>query len=258
MKTKILRLAIAAVPFFFAMQAFSQGVGIGTTDPNPSAGLHVSFTDKGVLIPQVDLGSKLTTLGLNAHGLMVFNTNGSILLGSGLYVNNSMTATPDWNKVSTNILGSGIATRVAFWGSPTTLSHSSALYWDNMNSRLGIGTIDPAQQLTLTGNFEMPSTSSASVGVIYKTGGYRYIHDYGTYNNFFGSGAGNFTMTGASNTGIGDEVLRLLTSGTGNTAVGDFAMPYTQSGGQNVGIGASALERNTTAIITLPSGNLHY
>jgi hypothetical protein len=51
------------------------------------------------------------------------------------------------------ITGTGVATRVAFWSSATELSSNSNLYWDNTNSRLGIGTATPAQSLEiLNGN----------------------------------------------------------------------------------------------------------
>ena len=45
------------------------------------------------------------------------------------------------------VTGSGTATRVAFWSSSSALSSSGDLYWDNTNSRLGIGTDTPDEKL---------------------------------------------------------------------------------------------------------------
>lgn len=256
MKKMVLLFVPAILILFTSRNLFSQGVGIGPTSftPNASAGLHVNFNDRGLLIPQVDLITELTTLEAGAHGLLVYNTNDLAYQASGLYVNRSWTTTPDWRKVSTDLSGSGIATRVAFWSSPTTLANNSDLYWDNVNNRLGIGTTTPAQRLTINGNLEISSTSGASSGTIYKTGGYRYIHDYGNYNNFFGFNAGNFTLTGESNIGIGDDVLSVLSTGTKNTAIGDYSMPLTTTGIENVALGASALEQNTEGSFNIAIG----
>lgn len=253
MKTNILPWLVRIFVLISWTNVFSQGVGIGTTSPNASAGLHVSFTDKGLLIPQVDLSTSLGTTEAGSQGLMVYNTSYTILLGEGLYVNRSYGTTPDWAKVTTNILGSGIPTRVAFWGNANTLSHSQNLYWDNMNSRLGIGTTEPAQQMTVTGNYQLPATTGAAAGGIWKPG-YSYIHDYGNYNEFFGYAAGNFTLTGMSNIGIGDDVLSLLTSGSDNTSVGDYSMHDNTSGHSNVAIGTLSLENNTTGIHNISIG----
>jgi hypothetical protein len=50
------------------------------------------------------------------------------------------------------LTGSGTATRVAFWSGTSSLSSSSNLYWDNTNSRLGIGTSSPSSVLDVINN----------------------------------------------------------------------------------------------------------
>lgn len=45
------------------------------------------------------------------------------------------------------VTGSGVATRVAFWGTSTSLSSNSLLYWDDNNERLGVGTSTPEVRL---------------------------------------------------------------------------------------------------------------
>ncbi len=51
-----------------------------------------------------------------------------------------------------NVSGTGTATQVAFWSAADTISSSSNLYWDNTNSRLGIGTTTPNQNLSIAGS----------------------------------------------------------------------------------------------------------
>lgn len=59
---------------------------------------------------------------------------------SGASANGYLSST-DWNTFNNKVGGSGTATRVAFWNSGSTLSSNSNLYWDNTNSRLGVGLI---------------------------------------------------------------------------------------------------------------------
>jgi len=99
--------------------------------------------------------------------------------------------------------GTGTATRVAFWDGTTSLNSNANLYWDNTNSRLGIGTTTPNQQLELTGNLRFPVTT-ATTGIIY-AGALPFIHNFGSYNIFIGKNCGNLTLSGASsNSAVGD------------------------------------------------------
>lgn len=50
------------------------------------------------------------------------------------------------------VVGSAAATQVAFWNSSNTLSGNNALYWDNTNTRLGIGTNSPMAALHIHSN----------------------------------------------------------------------------------------------------------
>jgi len=65
---------------FIGIISFAQ-VGIGTTTPHPSALLDVSSTNKGILLPRVNLLGKndITTIPNPANGLLLFNqsANGS-------------------------------------------------------------------------------------------------------------------------------------------------------------------------------------
>lgn len=75
--------------------------GIGTNTPDASAILDLTSSNKGVLVPRVNLTSSTMQLGssTNATGLLVFNT-GSIL-SQGYYF---------WNGTEWRIINSGTAT----------------------------------------------------------------------------------------------------------------------------------------------------
>jgi hypothetical protein len=64
-------------------------------------------------------------------------------------------------------------------------------------------------------------------------------------NTFLGPGAGNFTMTGNSNTGIGALVLLSNTTGSNNTAVGGAALEVNADGSLNTATGVAALRFNS-------------
>lgn len=108
---------------------------------------------------------------------------------------------------------------------------------------VGIGTSSPTEQLEITGNFRLPP-STATTGII-KSGGDRFIHNFGDRNFFAGVNAGNLTMPGCCNVGVGFYALSSNTLGYNNTAVGVFALGSNTLGIHNTAVGVQALERNT-------------
>ena len=91
-----------------------------------------------------------------------------------------------------------------------------------IETRLGIGTNDPQEQLQITGNLRLPPTT-ATTGII-MSGANPFIHNFGANNFFAGVDAGNLKMTGVGgNTGVGREALKLSATGIFNTAVGFHA-----------------------------------
>jgi len=79
----------------------AQNVGIGTNSPDASAKLDVVSTDKGLLIPRVDLNSSSdgTTIPSPATGLIVWNTGSGSLTSAGLYYNSGTSGTPNWVRI---------------------------------------------------------------------------------------------------------------------------------------------------------------
>ena len=84
------------------------------------------------------------------------------------------------------------------------------------------------------------TAGTATAGVI-RQAGTRLLHSYGTQNLFLGDGAGNFTLTGSANTGIGRVALSQIESGGQNIAIGDGTMYQLKTGDYNLAIGRSSL-----------------
>lgn len=65
---------------------------------NPSAILDIQSANKGVLIPKIGLSGidDKTTVEAPAKGLMVYNTNKSMVKGEGLYINYGNEKIPEW------------------------------------------------------------------------------------------------------------------------------------------------------------------
>src|SRR5258708_36042572 len=59
-----------------------------------------------------------------------------------------------------------------------------------------------AQDVDVPGNLTMHDSTDSTVGNILKEGA-PFLHNFGTFNTFLGSSAGNFAMSGISNTATG-------------------------------------------------------
>ena len=84
-------------------------VGIGTTNPNPSAAVDIAATDKGLLIPQMTAAQR-TAITNPATGLLVIQTDGA----SGFYYNAGTPAAPNWLNLSAYTLQQNINTNGKF------------------------------------------------------------------------------------------------------------------------------------------------
>jgi hypothetical protein len=99
---------------------------------------------------------------------------------------------------------------------------------------------------TVDDNLNLPATTTTS-GIIY-VGGSTLVHEFGTNNFFAGAGAGNLTLVGINDTGVGVSALHGLTSGNYNTAIGYFALASDTTGSQNTASGWGALLLNNNGI----------
>ena len=109
-----------------------------------------------------------------------------------------------------------------------------------------------ANSLMLNGSLNLPATT-ASAGIIY-AGGNPLVHTYGNANFFAGSSAGNLTMSGGHNTGVGYLALNSDTSGYQNTALGWEALYNNLDGCFNTASGYAALLNNTGGSFNTANG----
>lgn len=100
--------------------------------------------------------------------------------------------------------------------------------------------------VAVTGSVNLPTTTSNVAGVLTQGIIGPILHTFGTNSAFFGITSGNFTLSGSSNTGLGNLTLNALTSGAQNTAVGNGALTKTTGGSNSVAVGNLALNNNLT------------
>jgi hypothetical protein len=132
-------------------RATTTSIGIGTITPAQT--LHVA----GTMRLTGSTGTGTTLMARNADGDV-----SAVTVGSGLNLsNNTLTAT---GGGSGTVSGSGTATQVAFWDNTTSLAGNSNLYWDNVNSRLGVGITTPTSNLDVVGSVEFQNPSTAFDG----------------------------------------------------------------------------------------------
>ncbi|MGA2247748.1 MAG: hypothetical protein ABSH48_22410, partial [Verrucomicrobiota bacterium] len=108
------------------------------------------------------------------------------------------------------------------------------------------------------GVLNLPVTSDAGgmlAGAITLGGcGQLFLHAYGVNDFFGGLDAGNLTLTGTDNTGLGYESLSQDTSGYASTAVGSQSLFNNTTGYGNTAIGYQALFSNTSGYYNVASG----
>ena len=77
--------------------------------------------------------------------------------------NRGALSSADWSSFNGKVGGSGTDTRIAFWSAASTLSSNANLYWDNTNSRLGVGTTSPVDNCEILSSV-VPTLSIHSTG----------------------------------------------------------------------------------------------
>lgn len=136
-----------------------------------------------------------------------------ITIGSGLTLSaGTLTASGGSSSltIGTTAIASGTVGRILFEGTGNVLQESANLFWDNTNSRLGIGTASPSSFLNVV-------SSSATIPSLLISGTNPYsgspVRDYITIN-----GTGNVGISLITNTG--GYVAQRFYSGT--TELGVF------------------------------------
>lgn len=142
----------------FSKNGLSQNIGINTSGatPDASAGLDISFTDKGLLIPRVNITNlnAASPITSPATSLLVYNTNATTGLGyyywdGSRWVNLSTNAWKITGNAGTNptnnFLGTTDNQALVFRTNNTERMRVLA------NGNVGIGTSTPSQKLHVSG-----------------------------------------------------------------------------------------------------------
>ncbi|MBT7349974.1 MerR family DNA-binding transcriptional regulator, partial [candidate division WWE3 bacterium] len=124
----------------------------------------------------------------------------------------------NWDQdVTDDQTGTGANGQVAFWTGTYSQSGSDAMFWDNGNSSLGIGTTSPSSYLDIrAATTSRPSLSvasgstptSPSAGDIYADGTNIYWYNGSSWDDLTSGGGGLFTDLGATTylTAVGDNL----------------------------------------------------
>jgi hypothetical protein len=126
-------------------------------------------------------------------------------------------STGNWENQA-GISGSGAANKLAIWSSGSALTQDTNLHWDTTNDRLGIGTSSPAATLhavgesLFEGRLQISSSTPEILFSVHSGGLDSRIHNDGSGNFIFGTGANSSTPTermridSSGRVGIGDIV----------------------------------------------------
>ena len=134
---------------------------------------------------------------------------------------------------------SGTQTAPAFVGSGSGLTN---LPFPAGAATLGANTFSGTQTIA-AGNLELGASTATSGNVTMDGTLFLSSHGGGT---FVGLDAGNLTMTGFDNSGVGSGALVTNASGNSNTAVGALSLLSNDTGSSNTATGAIALLWNTS------------
>lgn len=247
---KHIYLFVLLFSFIFNIQAgFAQqkgNVGIGTKEPDQSAILDLSSSNKGFLVPRLTLKER-ENIQSPAQGLIIYQKDN--LTGFYYYeddqwkplgrvdAQNLFASDPnDWSFTGNSIPNG------AFLG--TTNARALAFKVNN----IGAGYIHPSNRSTFLGlysgelNSGNDNTAMGYSSLAANTSGYSNIA--------LGMNALSKNTIGAYNVAIGSYALRESIGSHGNIAIGYEALRNNngEGGGYNVAIGRDALKANTIGV----------
>lgn len=259
-----------------------------------STGLAVNVDGSTIIINGSDqLGVKLTAPGSVGNGGLIATTNGiQVRLSpffNGLTVNASgqlVVKLADTSLFLDTAVTGGVAANISSTGGLHLISTGaggiginlgstgSTLLFNNTQSPYGFLDLRDQSSTTIfsgphTGASATPTFKALSTMVdnatITVNGSGQLVASGGggsswastsipALNDFFGAGAGNSTMSGTDNIGIGPGVLVVDTSGKFNTAIGSGALSANTTANFNTAYGYQALRDTTTGGSNLAFG----
>ncbi len=170
------------------------------------------------------------------------NSSNKILAGNKIY---------DYTRIGGgNVTGSGVATRIPFWSSTTALSSSANLYWDNVNSRLSVGTgTSPAYKVDITTsnvNADGVLVTNSNAG-INSAASVLFKNNLGVSGNF-ATYSSTYLEGYANNSAFGANRELFLVSGNTTTSGTPYGITF-RTGGYNAT--QTRMKLNSTGILML-------
>ncbi len=196
----------------YAQTKIKDGTG-GLVTPDANAILELESTNKGLLLPRVDLQATNLPAPLTAHvqGMTVYNkaTAGAAphQVEPGYYYNDGakwirlVSREPDLRVVGTD----------------NHITQDAGIGSNGTSAGPGVGNIGIGINSLTMLNSTDPEKSSYNVA----------LGSYSMWN----------TTTGYNNVAVGTEALKSNTTGDYNVAIGPSSLPQSQSGSDNIGIG---------------------
>jgi hypothetical protein len=218
--TFIMLMALLCHEIIYAQQ----NVGIGTNTPNASSLLELNSSNKGLLVPRINLISEtdVVTIVNPVISLLLYNTNNTLPEGEGYYFWNGT----KWSKLATRSNLANLA-----WGIGGNAGTNTATDF--------IGTTDDKALVFKTNNIESGKIDPVLNNVFFGRAAGKLTT--GANNSFFGHQAGSSNGSGIQNTAIGSFALEANTGGTDNIAVGVSALRNTQLNDKNTAVGVRSL-----------------
>jgi hypothetical protein len=221
------------IAFFFFFSIFSNvmiaqtGINTDNLPPDPSAGLDVRFSDKGLLPPRVELQSPYVAAPVvsPAAGLLVYNTatagNPPDNVVPGYYYWTGIMWNPFVVSAGTN--GQTLRNDGGNWIA------NSALYNDGSN--IGIGLINPSHKLTIAGQAQSlrlvgPDALGSAAKLNFGDAGYVSVsEDINDHLLLHAAGGTEIEagMVGIGTTATSDQLLTV--AGIIHTTSGGFVFP---------------------------------
>ena len=234
-------------------------IGIGTTSPDPSAILDITASDKGVLIPRInliDVTNIISPINAPATGLMIWNTNASVTGGTGIgfyYFNGTQ-----WTSIASHTLddsydegGPGVGRTIIADASPVRIDGSDGLWITGTHG---------------SGSILEPSTTNSKMFFYPRKSAFRAGFD--DTNSWIDSAIGEYSAAFGRNT-IASGTFAFaageqnVASGTAATTFGTFntssgATSFT-TGNTNTASGSSAFAMGNNSIasgdVSFTAGN---
>jgi hypothetical protein len=208
---KISNICFAIIFLSSSITLYARNVGVGTTDPHPSAMMDVVSTDKGMLIPRMD-SSQRTAIDSPAQGLLVYDTD----THSFWYYQGSQ-----WNDIT---------------------APSDRIQDEDGNTRVLVEK-NPNEDII---RFELAGLERATL-INNSNNHVRLEFHNSNENTFIGKNSGLSNTFSVGNVAFGAESLRSNWDGSFNVAIGTNSLHSNVGGNRNTAIGYNALYSNVAA-----------